>query len=114
MIDGTEVDSSPGTGIVLVPSKLLPGAKRALQLMDDYFRQLDVPIGYYQLDAWWYVVEILMRASNQLVTISKLESHDHVLAQVRNALFVRWPLLRRHGYRRSKMRAYQRLVHQEF
>ena len=29
-------------------------AERALKLMSDTFRDLGVPIGYYQLDAWWY------------------------------------------------------------
>lgn len=29
-------------------------AERALKLMSEIFRDLSVPIGYYQLDAWWY------------------------------------------------------------
>ena len=29
-------------------------AESALKLMADYFRDLSIPIGYYQLDAWWY------------------------------------------------------------
>ena len=29
-------------------------AERALLLMSAYFADLGVPIGYWQLDAWWY------------------------------------------------------------
>lgn len=29
-------------------------AERALKLMADYFRDQNIPIAYYQLDAWWY------------------------------------------------------------
>ena len=29
-------------------------AERALKLMSASFNALDIPIAYYQLDAWWY------------------------------------------------------------
>ena len=41
-------------------------AERALLLMSEYFKTEGIPIGYWQLDAWWYQMPCSWCAATRL------------------------------------------------